>query len=114
MSSDRHPVRHREIGRLGGCLWLFLAAGAYLVLAGALGIGIDVSPMVAPLVLPPLGLAMMVFVGGRSPVILCLSAIAALAYAGLGVGNYLRVDEFERLTQGPSTTQAMRFRDHSS
>ncbi len=102
MFSDgpRPPEPYREIGRLGGCLWLFVAGCFYLFVAGAVGVGIDLGPAVLALIVPPVGLASVVFVGGRSPIVLGLSALAALGYAGLGVLNYLSAARFELLNPG--------------
>ena len=77
-----------------------LAAWAFVGIAGALGVGIDVTPLLVPLALLPLLFALLVAVGGRSLIILAISTFAALVFAGLGAWNYLRAEEFEQTNPG--------------
>ncbi len=87
-------------GRLGGCLWLVVAGLALLFVAGAAGVGIDASFVLVALLVVPLAIAVAVFVVGNRVVVQILSAAAAVAYAGLGVWNYLRAEDFERANPG--------------
>ena len=77
-----------------------LAAWAFIGVAGALGVGIDVTAMLLPLALVPLLLALFVLIGGRSLIVLAISTIAALVFAGLGIWNYARANEFEQANPG--------------
>ena len=77
-----------------------LAAWAFIGVAGALGVGIDVTAMLLPLALVPLLLALLVLIGGRSLIVLAISTIAALVFAGLGIWNYARANEFEQANPG--------------
>lgn len=90
----------KAIGRLAGCLWLFVAGFGLLFIAGAAGVGIDASFVLLPLVVAPLALAIIVFVGGSRVPVLVLSAAAGIAFAGLGALNYLQSAAFEQANAG--------------
>ena len=77
-----------------------LAAWAFIGVAGALGVGIDVTAMLLPLALVPLLMALLVLIGGRSLIVLAISTVAALVFAGLGLWNYVRANEFEQANPG--------------
>ena len=77
-----------------------LVAWDFIGVAGALGVGIDVTAMLLPLALVPLLLALLVLIGGRSLIVLAISTIAALVFAGLGIWNYARANEFEQANPG--------------
>jgi hypothetical protein len=77
-----------------------LAGWAFIVIAGAAGIGADATALLAPLVLVPLALALLVLVAGRSVLVLTISTAAAVSFAALGVWNYLRAADFERSHPG--------------
>jgi len=92
--------RCSHLGRLGGCAWLTMAGLGYLFVTAALGVGIDASAVLVPLVVIPLALGVLVFVGGRWAVVLAISAAAGFGYAVLGVQNYIRAEAFERANPG--------------
>ena len=77
-----------------------MAGLGYLFVAAALGAGVDASAVLVPLVVIPLALGALVFVGGRWAVVLAISAAAGFGYAVLGVQNYLRAEAFERANPG--------------
>jgi hypothetical protein len=77
-----------------------LAGWGFVGIAGALGVGIDVTEMLLPLVLVPLVFALLVAVGGRSLIILAVSTCAASLFAGLGAWNFFNGPEFERMHPG--------------
>jgi hypothetical protein len=79
---------------------VMLAGWGFVGIAGALGVGIDVTEMFLPLVLVPLVFALLVAVGGRSLIILAVSMCAAILFAGLGAWNFFNGPEFERLHPG--------------
>lgn len=87
-------------GRLAGCLWLAIGAFAFLVVAGAAGVGIDATFLLVPLAVLPLALAVMVFIRGDRPTVLVVSAFLAFAYALLGAWNYVRAAAFEAANPG--------------
>lgn len=96
-----HAVALEDLaGRLGGCLWLVVAGMALLFVAGAAGVGIDASLVLVALVMIPLAIAVAMFIVGNRVVVQILSAAAAAAYAGLGLWNYLRAEDFERANPG--------------
>jgi hypothetical protein len=88
------------VGRLAGCLWLVLGGFAVIFVAGAAGVGLDATSLLPLLFLLPIVLALIVIVAGQSPVVLFVSAISGFAYAALGVWNYVRAAEFERVNPG--------------
>jgi hypothetical protein len=90
----------RGLGRLAGCFWLVLAAFVFMFMATAAGIGIDAAFLLPPLVLVPLILAIVVLIAGRFVIVLAVSCVAALLFAGLGIWNVLRAVEFERANPG--------------
>jgi hypothetical protein len=92
--------RGSHVGRLGGCAWLTMAGLGYLFVTAALGVGIDASAVLVPLVVVPLVLGALVLVGGRWAVVLAISAAAGFGYAVLGVQNYIRAEAFERANPG--------------
>jgi hypothetical protein len=75
-----------------------------LAIAGAAGVGVDASFVLVPLVLLPLVLAVVVLLGGSSSVVLLISAIAGIGYAGLGIWNYFWAAAFEEAN--PGSTEA--------
>ncbi len=77
-----------------------MAGFGFLFVAGAAGVGIDASFVLAPLLLLPLGLAVAVFIGGHLPAVLLISAVGGLGYAALGVWNYVRAAAFEAANPG--------------
>ena len=92
--------RGSNVGRLGGCGWLTMAGLGYLFVAAALGVSVDASAVLVPLVVIPLALGALVFAGGRSAAVLAISAAAGFGYAVLGVQNYVRAEAFERANPG--------------
>jgi hypothetical protein len=92
--------RGSHLGRLGGCAWLTMAGLGYLFVTAALGVGIDASAVLVPVVVIPLALGALVLVGGRWAVVLAISAAAGFGYAVLGVQNYLRAEAFEQANPG--------------
>ncbi|MFL5689201.1 MAG: hypothetical protein ACJ77I_09425 [Chloroflexota bacterium] len=89
-----------QVGRLAGCLWLALAAFGFIFIAGAAGVGVDAGFVLLPLILVPICFAILVFVGGTTSWVLAASALAGLAYAALGVWNFVRAADFERTHPG--------------
>ena len=83
-SQHQQPRRWRDIGRLAGCFWMMLAAWSLVGVVTAFGVGIDASPILLPLAVVPLMFALFVAIGGRFLSVLAISAVAALAFAGLG------------------------------
>jgi hypothetical protein len=77
-----------------------MAGFGYLLVAGAAGIGIDASFVLAPLCLLPLGLAITAFIGGHLPAVLMISTVFGLGYAALWVWNYVRAAAFEAANPG--------------
>ncbi|MFL5675497.1 MAG: hypothetical protein ACJ779_10850 [Chloroflexota bacterium] len=77
-----------------------LAAWAFVGVAGALGVGIDVTSQLGPLVLVPVLFALFVVVGGRSLIVLAISTVGGLMFALLGAWNYFRAEEFEQTNPG--------------
>jgi hypothetical protein len=72
----------------------------FLFVAGAAGVGIDASFVLVPLLLVPLAIALALFVAGDRVLVLALASAAAIGYAGLGVWNYFRAADFERVNPG--------------
>jgi hypothetical protein len=100
-TNDAHGgPRASGVGRLAGCLWLILAGFGFLFVAGAAGVGIDAWFVLVPLLLIPLGVAVVVFLAGNRISVLFLSAAAGFGYAGLGIWNYFRAEDFERANPG--------------
>ena len=104
--------RGSNVGRLGGCGWLTMAGLGYLFVTAALGVGVDASAVLVPLVAIPLALGALVFVGGRWAVVLAISAAAGFGYAVLGVQNYLRAEAFERANPGANEISGGAGLDH--
>lgn len=99
-TNTRDASRGEAFGRLGGCLWLALAVFGFVSAAVAGGVGIDVSSLLLPLTLIPLGAGLIVFLPGSRVSVLLLSTAGGLIYAALGVWNYFRAAEFERANPG--------------
>ena len=81
-------------------MWLAIAAFLGLLTLGAAGVGLDVTAILGPVALVPLVLAALIFARGRSAAVLRTSVIVAVGYVGLGLWNFWRVEEFERLNPG--------------
>ncbi len=77
-----------------------LAAWTFVGVVTAFGVGIDTSPILLLLAVAPLVFALFVVIGGRNLSVLALSAFAALAFAGLGLWNYVRANEWEQANPG--------------
>ena len=89
-----------QVGRLGGCLWLVLAALGFLFIITAMAVGVDASFLALPIALAPAVLAILLFSIGDRPAVLLLSTIAGLAYAVLGIWNAFQAEAFERANPG--------------
>ena len=100
MTDRRSRAGRSQVGRLGGCLWLIMAGFSFLFVAAALGVGVDASFLLLPIVVAPFVLAVVVFVGGDRMAVLIGSAVAGLTYAVLGALNAIRAQAFERANPG--------------
>jgi hypothetical protein len=79
---------------------LVVAGLGFVFVLGATGVGIDASFVLVPLLLVPLVVALVVFVGGDRVSVLLMSAAAGVAYAALGAWNYFRAAAFEQANPG--------------
>jgi hypothetical protein len=94
-------VRHRRAhARAAGCLWFVLAGWSLLFVAGASGVGLDVSGLLVPLAFAPFAVGLVVLAAGPWKAVGVLSVVAAAAYALLGVANLIRAADFERENPG--------------
>jgi hypothetical protein len=91
----RHTTAH---ARAAGCLWLAVAGWLLLFLAtvGAI-IPLDPQSLLLAYVGPPITLFGLVAIAGQFRVVSALSVLAGLFYSAVGVWDFLRAAEFERL-----------------